>query len=189
MTDDIYDALSATLQTILQDSDLVEDMENICGIEVFVSSRSSVIGKAFARDCRDAGDFYWLLDDGSIGFYGCEGICGRIAESLRDFFALTLNCPNWYAYATFEYMNAPELLARDVARDIAAEKCKDKEFVGIAQMKVAAWANIAEKLKLKISQDITKDILPAFYSAATREPLFSLPDSKDGSPRPTNIMR
>ena len=34
-----------------------------------------------------------MLEDGSIGYWGSEGACGRIADSLHDFFEFVIRCP------------------------------------------------------------------------------------------------
>lgn len=53
----------------------------------------SIPGKSFAA--VGDGSEYILLDDGSVGFWGSEGQCGRIADSLDDFLELVVNCPCW----------------------------------------------------------------------------------------------
>ncbi len=39
-----------------------------------------------------------MLEDGSIGYWGSEGACGRIADSLHDFFEFVIRCPYWQDY-------------------------------------------------------------------------------------------
>lgn len=53
----------------------------------------SILGKTFARD--GSGGEYILLKDGTVGYWGSEGQCGRLAESLWTCFALIVNCPWW----------------------------------------------------------------------------------------------
>lgn len=53
----------------------------------------SIPGKTFARD--GSGGEFILLDDGTVGYWGSEGQCGRLAESLMDCFTLIVNCPWW----------------------------------------------------------------------------------------------
>jgi len=53
----------------------------------------SIPGKTFARD--GSGGEYILLDDGTVGYWGSEGQCGRLAQSLKEGFTLIVNCPWW----------------------------------------------------------------------------------------------
>ncbi len=47
-----------------------------------------------------SGSEYILLDHGSIGFWGSEGECDRIADNLKEFFEFMVNCPYWLGWST-----------------------------------------------------------------------------------------
>ncbi|MDE6732618.1 MAG: hypothetical protein K2J77_07055 [Oscillospiraceae bacterium] len=70
----------------------------------------NISGKTFARS-GDRSE-YILLEDGSIGFWGSEGACGRIAENLQDFFEFVIICPYWEDYLDVDKYQDPEELER-----------------------------------------------------------------------------
>jgi hypothetical protein len=135
------------------------------------------------------GGEYILLEDGSIGYLGAESECGRVAETLRDVFELELNCAySWYNYAERKYINSPEMLAGDVLKYEVEGKAQFADAYGNELPDYDTLRNeIAKALNLRISNDISKDILPAFFKSATREPLFFFVDP-DGE-RSSDLVR
>lgn len=56
-------------------------------------------------------------EDGSIGFWGSEGACGRIADNLQEFFEFVINCPYWQDYLDEDKYQHREKL-REFAREV-----------------------------------------------------------------------
>ena len=87
------------MKLLREDSSLSELLCDVCDIEILPEFEMpqdecghlsyNIPGKTFAR--AGSGSEYILLEDGSIGFWGSEGECGRIADSLKDFFELMVN--------------------------------------------------------------------------------------------------
>ena len=142
--------------------------------------RFSIPGKAFGGD-RDGGEFVFLLD-GSIGYRGQDTKCGRIAENLTELFELLLNCADYRRhYSITEFINDPALSGQETAQCVPVGR---KGFAGADGNDSGDYdalrQEVVEDLKLKISSDISKDILPRFYRAATREPLHYWEDAVTG---------
>ena len=64
----------------------------------------------FAKE--KSGSEYILLEDDSIGYWGSEGKVGRIADNLKDFFELIVNCPYWIDYLDCSQYSSKERLRR-----------------------------------------------------------------------------
>ena len=82
-----------------ENTDLSDLLWDVCDVEIFSEFKTpqnecghltyNIPGKTFAR--AGSGSEYILLEDGSIGFWGSEGECGRIADNLKDFFEFIIN--------------------------------------------------------------------------------------------------
>lgn len=145
-----------------------EDPENEDGHLTY-----SILGKTFARD--GSGGEYILLKDGTVGYWGSEGQCGRLAESLSDCFDLIVNCPWWMDVANacnygdpFESDEALQALINDL-----------REEYGHIETEMQEQA--AEALDMELEEDLVS-LLRKFYDCATREPrLYTTYREDDGS--------
>lgn len=91
------------IKMLREDNDLSDLLCDVCDIEIFSEFKTpqdecghltyNIFGKTFAKAA--SGSEYILLEDGSIGFWGSEGKCGRIADNLKEFFEFVINCPYW----------------------------------------------------------------------------------------------
>lgn len=69
----------------------------------------NIAGMTFAKE--KSGSEYILLEDDSIGYWGSEGKVGRIADNLKDFFELIVNCPYWIDYLDCSQYSSKERLS------------------------------------------------------------------------------
>ena len=53
-----------------------------------------------------------MLEDGAVGYWGSEGACGRIADSMYDFFEIVIRCPYWQDYLCEEVYQDREKLGK-----------------------------------------------------------------------------
>lgn len=137
----------------------------------------NISGKTFAVE--GSGSEYILLADGSIGYWGSEGACGRIADNLQEFFEFVINCPYWQDYLDEdEYQHREKL--RAFARKVYEKQMESEaDLCGFdlpeAQQELARFMGIEKKA------DVV-DILMRFYYCAKREPRFiSTYTENDGS--------
>ena len=78
------------IKMLREDHDLSDLLRDVCDVEILPGSETpqdedghltyNISGKTFAK--AGSGSEYILLEDGSIGFWGSEGGCGRIADDL-----------------------------------------------------------------------------------------------------------
>lgn len=174
------------IEMLREDHDLADLLSDTCDIEILPAFTPpqdedghltySIPGKTFARD--GSGSEYILLEDGSIGFWGSEGECGRIADSLKDFFEFMIHCPYWLDYLDeAEYEDKEGL--REFAAEIFAEQLENVEDIGFDLPK--AQQELADRLGIGKKEDIA-DILLRFYRCTKREPRFiSTYRENDGS--------
>jgi len=159
-----------------EDNNLSDLLYDVCDIEILPEYRIpqdedghltyNISGKTFAQS--GGGSEYILLEDGSIGFWGSEGECGRIADNLEEFFEFIINCPYWEDYLDEgEYQDKEELL--EFANEIFEEHIENAE--NIALNLPQAQQKLANCLNIKTNVDIV-DILMRFYHCAKREPRF-----------------
>lgn len=132
-------------------------------------------GIVFAED--GGGGFYILLDNGSVGYANpAEDECGRPAENLRDFLELMLNVRYaWQNYMKPSFVKNPELVKNYV---------EDYEEKGRVQFSDAygdkyppcdeLTKKIGERFDLRISKDISEDVLPKLYKSIMHEPEFTV---------------
>lgn len=109
-----------------------------------------------------------MLEGGSIGFWGSEGACGRIADSLHDFFEFVIRCPYWQDYLCEEVYQDREKLGKFTKENLERlkESFKADGFdLFEAQLKLADYLGIEKKV------DVV-DILMRFYYCTKRQPRF-----------------
>ena len=133
----------------------------------------SIPGKTFARD--GSGGEYILLDDGTVGYWGTEGQCGRLAESLKDCFTLIVNCPWWMDVANACHYGEP------FESEEALQELIDELREEYSDIEPEMQEEAAEALEVELEEDLPA-LLRRFYESATREPrLFTRYQEDDGS--------
>ena len=126
------------IKILREDSDLSDLLCDVCDIEILPEFKKpqdefghltyNISGQTFAK--AGSGSEYILLEDGSVGFWGSEGECGRIADNLKEFFEFMINCPYWLDYLDEEEYRDRESLD-EYAKDIFEEhieNARDIEF-------------------------------------------------------------
>lgn len=163
--------------TMLQEDRNISDLlYDVCDVEILSECKPpqdegghltyNLSGKTFAK--ARSGSEYILLEDGSIGYWGSEGECGRIADNLEEFFELMINCPYWLDYiCEEEYQDREELseFAKEIFEE-HEENAKEDEF----DLR-GAQQELADSLGIEIQADVA-EILMRFYHCAKREPRF-----------------
>lgn len=174
------------IKMLREDNDLSDLLCDVCDVEILPEFKTpqdefghltyNISGKAFARERN--GSEYILLEDGSIGYWGSEGKCGRIADNLKDFFELMINCPYWLDYVCEEeYQNREELseFARKIFEEYEENGQKNDFDLCEAQQE------LADSLGIEIKADVT-EILMRFYHCTKYKPRFvSTYTEDDGS--------
>ena len=164
------------IKMLREDRRLSDLLCDVCDIEVLPEFRIpedefghltyNIAGKTFAR--AGSGNEYILLEDGSIGFWGSGGECGRIADNLKEFFEFMVNCPHWLDYLDEEeYCDRGSLEV--YAREVFEEHIKDAEDMDFDLEK--AQQELADHFGIEKKTDVT-DILMRFYQCTKREPRF-----------------
>ncbi len=165
------------IKKLREDPDLSDLLCDACDIEVLPEFETpqdefgrlsyNLSGKTFAKAA--SGSEYILLEDGSIGFWGSEGECGRIADNLKEFFEFAINCPYWQDYleeAEYQDRESLETFAKEVYAELVENEADLSGFdLPKAQKKLAACLGIEKKA------DVV-DLLMRFYHSTTREPRF-----------------
>ncbi len=145
-----------------------EDPENEGGHLTY-----SIPGKTFARD--GSGGEYILLKDGSVGYWGSEGQCGRLAESRKEFFTLIVNCPWW-----MDVVNACNY-GDPFESDESLQELIDGLREEYSHISPEIREQAAEELCVELEEDLVS-LLRKFYDCATREPrLYTTYREDDGS--------
>jgi len=175
------------IELLRADADLSDLLCDVCDVEILPEFQPpedegghltyNIPGRTFAR--AGSGSEYILLEDGSIGFWGSEGACGRLADSLRDFFELAINCPNWQDLLDEEaYQDRAAL--RALARETYEERVADDRDLCEFDLP-AAQRELADRLGIERKPDVV-DLLLRFYRCTTGEPRFlSTYTEEDGS--------
>ena len=176
------------IKILREDSDLSDLLCDVCDVEILPEFKTpedecghltyNISGKTFAR--AGSGSEYILLEDGSIGFWGSEGACGRIADSLQDFFEFVINCPYWQDYLDEdEYQNRESL--EEFAEGVYKEHIEESEADLCDLNLPEAQQELANRLKVEKKANVV-DILMRFYYCTRREPRFvSTYTENDGS--------
>lgn len=174
------------IKMLREDRDLSELLCDVCDIEIFPDFRTpenegghltyNISGKTFAR--AGSGSEYILLEDGSVGYWGSEGECGRIADSLEDFFEFVIYCPYWQDYLYEEEYQDREELA-EFAAEIYEEHVENAREIDFDLPQ--AQQELAKRMGTEKEPDVTS-ILMRFYHSATRKPrLIAAYTEADGS--------
>lgn len=174
------------LKRLREDHGLSDLLCDVCDVEILSEFKTpqdegghltyNIAGKTFAK--ARSGSEYILLEDGSIGYWGSEGECGRIADSLNNFFELMINCPYWLDYVCEEEYQNREKLSEFAKRIFGEheENAQEDEF-DLRE----AQQELADSLRIEIKEDVT-EILMRFYHCAKRTPCFiSTYTENDGS--------
>lgn len=176
------------LELLRNNKEIAEMMDDICDVDIFPQLKQpdnaegyltfNMSGQTFARD--GAGSEYIIFNDGSVGIYDSEGKCGRIADSLQDFFVFMLNCPFWRDYIRKDAYSDIETL-RELAAETFEEHCEmAQEEIGIDL--VAVQKELAGKMGITLYEDVAREILMKFYKSATRNPkIIATFKENDGS--------
>lgn len=164
------------LKKLREDHDLSDLLCDVCDVEILSEFKTpqdegghltyNIAGKTFAK--ARSGSEYILLEDGSIGYWGSEGECGRIADNLNDFFELMINCPYWLDYVCEEeYQDRTELseFAKEIFEGHVDGALNDEFDLCEAQQE------LADSLGVEIKADVA-EILMCFYHCAKRNPRF-----------------
>lgn len=174
------------LKKLREDDDLSNLLCDVCDVEILSEFKKpqdegghityNIAGKTFAQ--ARSGSEYILLEDGSIGYWGSEGECGRIADNLNDFFELMINCPYWLDYVCEEEYQDREKLS-EFAKEIFEEYVDNAQDDGFDLCE--AQQELAYNLGIEIKSDVA-EILMCFYHCAKRNPrLIQTYTENDGS--------
>lgn len=171
------------IQKLREDSDLAELLCDVCDVEILPEFKMpqdefghvtyNMSGKTFAME--GTGSEYILLEDGSVGYWGSEGACGRIADSLQDFFALVIRFPYWLDYVYEGAYHDMELLAEYV-EDIFAEHKEEDEEEWDRQLE--DQKRLVKGLGIETKLDVS-EILMRFTRCTERKPRFILTYTED----------
>lgn len=164
------------IKMLREDSDLSDLLCDVCDIELLPEFKTpedesghltyNISGKTFAK--KGNGSEYILLEDGSIGFWGSEGECGRIAENLKEFFEFMVNCPYWSDYLDEDKYQDRDGLS-EFAKEVFAQHMENAEDIDFDLP--AAQQELAGRLGIEIKADAV-DILMRFYYCIKCEPRF-----------------
>lgn len=146
----------------------------------------SIEGKAFSHD--GSGGEFILLEDGSVGYSGSEGQCGRIAENLEEFLTLIVNCSCFLDYTDLEmYEDIDELkkISEEMEKNFA-DDISENFSVSFFEAKL----KISQLFSVNLYENIAEPVLMKFYKSNIIEPKFqSFFKEKDGSLTPSeNII-
>lgn len=164
------------IKSLRKDYNLLALLSTACDVEILPELKEpedefghlayNIPGMTFA--VAGNGSEYILLEDGSIGYWGSEGACGRIADNLHDFFEFIIHCPYWQDYLCEEaYQDRERLgkLAEENFERLKESFQEDGVNLPEVQQKLADFLGI-EKNTAAV------DILMRFYHCAKREPRF-----------------
>lgn len=133
----------------------------------------SIPGKTFARD--GSGGEYILLEDGTVGYWGSEGQCGRLAESMEECFTLIVNCPWW-----MDVVNACRY-GDPFDSDEALQELIDELREEYSHIEPEIQEQTSEALNASLEENLV-ELLRRFYECATRAPrLVTTYREDDGS--------
>ena len=142
----------------------------------------SIDGKAFAED--GGGGYYVLLAGGGVGYINFrENECGKVAGSVRELLELELNCAySWHNYLEKKYLEDRSLLSEVVP---SWEREGREQFEDAYGEDMPEYAELqkelAKKLNVNLSLDISEDILPKLYQMVREQPEFTAKSKTDGT--------
>lgn len=141
------------------DVELLEDFEDPENEDGHLTY--SIPGKTFARD--GSGGEYILLKDGTVGYWGTEGQCGRLSENLHDWFTLIVNCPWW-----MDVVNACRW-GDPFGSDEALQELIDQLREEYSHITPEMQSQAAEALGIEVEENLVS-LLRRFHDCAHREP-------------------
>ena len=162
------------LEKVRKDEKIKEFFYQFCDFDVYEDLKETndlngemkfnISNKAFGM-AGDGSEFL-ILDDGTIALNGSEGYTGRIAESMKEFFALLLNFPCFWDYMVHDiYLDEnKELFCSRLKMDIE-EISAESDFENIRE-------EIAKELDIEIDNDVVNNTAVRFYKSVIREPKF-----------------
>ena len=177
------------INTIRNDIDLHEKIDEFCDINIYPKEQKpenfdgsvawNIDGLAFG--CDASGGEYILLKDGSVGFNGSEGECGRVAENINELFELLINISCWMDYLRKElYDNDETLNAYILETENDYIENWDNGDYNIMQRE------LLDKLSVKFYENKI-DLVKRFYETTNREPKYICTfTEEDGSKHSTN---
>ncbi|MDE6054511.1 MAG: hypothetical protein K2G55_12270 [Lachnospiraceae bacterium] len=162
------------IKMLREDSDLSDLLYDVCDVEILSELRSpqdenghltyNLSGKTFAK--AKSGSEYILLEDGSVGYWGSEGKCGRIADNLKEFLEFMVNCPYWQDYLYEEEYEDRESL-EEFAEEVYEEHVENDAEIEFDLPE--AQQELADCLGIEKKADVVS-ILMRFYDCTKREP-------------------
>ena len=126
----------------------------------------NIAGMTFAKE--KSGSEYILLEDDSIGYWGSEGKVGRIADNLKDFFELIVNCPYWIDYLDCSQYSSKERLRRfaNIIYEEHVEMFEEDMDVQLGELQ----KELATKLNICLYEDVVDKVLIKLFDVANRKP-------------------
>lgn len=123
------------IESLREDRNMSALLSTACDVKILSELRPpenesghlsyNILGTTFAQ--TGSGSEYILLGDGSIGYWESEGACGRIADSLHDFFEFVIRCPYWQDYLFEDIYRDRERLCKFAKENIERLKKSFKE--------------------------------------------------------------
>lgn len=176
------------IKSLRKDYNLLVLLSTACDVEIlpefkvpedeFGHLTYNIPGVTFA--VAGSGSEYILLEDGTIGYWGSEGACGRIADNLHDFFEFVIYCPYWQDYLREEAYQDRERLGKFAKENF--ERFRES-FQENGVNLLEAQQKLTDFLGIEKNAD-TVDVLMRFYHCTKREPRFiSTYKEGDGSTR------
>lgn len=164
------------IEELRKDYNLLALLSTACDVEILPEFKPpenefghltyNIPGTTFAQ--AGSGSEYILLEDGSVGYWGSEGACGRIADSLHDFFEFVIRCPYWQDYLCEEVYQDREKLGKFAKENF--ERLKES-FKADGFDLFEAQQKLADYLGIEKKADVV-DILMRFYYCTKRQPRF-----------------
>lgn len=176
--------------TILGEKALYERVAALCSMDIlecFIPLSEldgqytyNMDGTVFAKD--GCGGYYVLLCDGSVGYINVsEDECGRVSDNVKDLLELELNCAySWHNYLDIKYFKNPSLLEKDApALECEGQEQFEDAYGDEMPTYLELQKEIAGRLDLNISSDITEDVLPKLYQSVQKQPEFIATSTAD----------
>lgn len=175
------------IRQLRENTELADLLCDVCDVEILPEFRKpqdenghisyNLSGKTFAGEKN--GSEYILLEDGSVGYWGSEGRCGRIADSLPDFFTFVINWPCWKdCLWEWAYQDREELreFAEEIFQEYEEVNLEDGFDLSGAQQELAGCLGIERGTEIV-------DLLMKFYHCTTRKPRFIYTYTEDDGSR------
>ena len=122
----------------------------------------NINNKAFGM-AGDGSEFL-ILEDGTIALNGSEGYVGRIADSMKDFFALLINFPCFWDFMIYDIFLEKNKEMFHARLSKAMEELKDRREFEYLRKEAAIYLNIM------LDDDVVNNTALKFYNCVMREP-------------------